>query len=58
MSVTERSVRHLIQKHKLGGTVEEHMATYDDEFNKVVKTKLGRELSKAEIESLKKQKKK
>ena len=55
MNKQERAVKHLMGKHNLGGTIEQHLKTYNEEIEEVTKRKLGRKLSANEVKALKKQ---
>ena len=55
MGKEERAVKHLMGKHNLGGTIEQHLKTYNAEIEEVTKRKLGRKLSANEVKALKKQ---
>ena len=46
-------MKHLMGKHNLGGTLEQHLQIYNTEIQEVTKTKLGRKLSSKEVQALK-----
>ena len=55
MNKQERAIEHLMGKPNLGGTISQHLQTYNTEMDAVIKQKLGRRLSGNEVKALKKQ---
>ena len=55
-SVDEKAVKHLMKKHKLSGTVKQHLESYITERQSVIGRKLGDKLSAAQVKLLKKEK--
>ena len=55
MNKEERAIQHLMGKHGLGGSVQQHMKTYTEEMQSVLTQKLGRKLSDKEVKALKQQ---
>ena len=53
MGKEERAVKHLMGKYELGGTIPQHLQTYNTEMSEVIKQKLGRKLSSKEVKALK-----
>ena len=52
MNKQERATKHLMGKHNLGGTISQHLQTYNTEMDAVIKQKLGRKLSGNEVNAL------
>ena len=52
----EKAVQHLMKKHRLAGTVQQHLESYQTERESVISKKLGEKLTASQVKLLKKEK--